>query len=100
MRIEALATIAHMSPSSLHRHFKQVTAMSPLQFQKRIRLQEARRRVLGLEGDAASVGFAVGYESPSQFSREYSRLFGAPPGRDATRLRASAQDQAELTQAL
>jgi AraC-like DNA-binding protein len=100
LRIEALATIAHMSPSSLHRHFKQVTAMSPLQFQKRIRLQEARRRVLGLEGDAASVGFAVGYESPSQFSREYSRLFGAPPGRDATRLRASAQDQAELTQAL
>jgi AraC-like DNA-binding protein len=100
LRIEALATIAHMSPSSLHRHFKQVTAMSPLQFQKRIRLQEARRRVLGHEGDAASVGFAVGYESPSQFSREYSRLFGAPPGRDATRLRASARDSAELTQAL
>jgi AraC-like DNA-binding protein len=100
LRIEALATIAHMSPSSLHRHFKQVTAMSPLQFQKRIRLQEARRRVLGLEGDAASVGFAVGYESPSQFSREYSRLFGAPPGRDAARLRTSASDGAELTEAV
>ena len=100
LRIEALAAIAHMSPSSLHRHFKQVTAMSPLQFQKRIRLQEARRRVLGQQGDAASVGFAVGYESPSQFSREYSRLFGAPPGRDAARLRASAPDRTELTQAL
>ena len=100
LRIETLAAIAHMSPSSLHRHFKAVTALSPLQFQKRIRLQEARRRVLAQPGDAAGVGFAVGYDSPSQFSREYSRLFGAPPGRDATRLRASALDQAELTQAL
>ncbi len=101
-RIETLAAIAHMSPSSLHRHFKQVTAMSPLQFQKRIRLQEARRRVLGLEADAASVGFSVGYESPSQFSREYSRLFGVPPGRDAAQLRASARDSSleALTQAL
>jgi AraC-like DNA-binding protein len=97
LRIEALAAIAHMSPSSLHRHFKGVTAMSPLQFQKRIRLQEARRRVLGLNVDAASVGFSVGYESPSQFSREYSRLFGVPPGRDAARLRASALDPRELT---
>jgi AraC-like DNA-binding protein len=100
LSIDALAAIAHMSPSSLHRHFKSVTAMSPLQFQKRIRLQEARRRVLGQHGDAASVGFAVGYESPSQFSREYARLFGAPPGRDAARLRASATDPRELTQAL
>jgi len=74
--------------------------MSPLQFQKRIRLQEARRRVLAQDADAASVGFAVGYESPSQFSREYSRLFGAPPGRDAARLRASARDARELTQAV
>jgi AraC-like DNA-binding protein len=99
-RIEALAAVASMSPSSLHRHFKGVTAISPLQFQKRIRLQEARRRVLAQQDDAASVGFSVGYESPSQFSREYSRLFGAPPGRDAARLRASAGDGAELTEAV
>jgi AraC-like DNA-binding protein len=97
-RIETLAAVANMSASSFHRHFKGVTAMSPLQFQKLIRLQEARRRVLAQQDDAASVGFAVGYESPSQFSREYSRLFGAPPGRDAARLRASARDPAELTQ--
>ncbi|WP_158818335.1 AraC family transcriptional regulator [Methylocapsa sp. S129] len=99
-RIETLAAVANMSPSSFHRHFKAVTAMSPLQFQKLIRLQEARRRVLAQQDDAASVGFAVGYESPSQFSREYSRLFGAPPGRDAARLRAAAVDSAELTQAV
>jgi AraC-like DNA-binding protein len=97
LRVEALAEIAHMSSASFHRHFKAVTAMSPLQFQKRIRLQEARRRVLGLDADAASVGFAVGYESPSQFSREYSRLFGVAPGRDAARLRASGVDPRELT---
>ena len=97
-RIETLAAIAHMSPSSLHRHFKDVTTMSPLQFQKRIRLQEARRRVLAQQDAAANVGFAVGYESPSQFSREYRRMFGAPPGRDAARLRAAAIDAAELTQ--
>ena len=96
LRIEALAEIAHMSPSSLHRHFKAVTAMSPLQFQKRLRLQEARRLVLGPHTDAASVGFAVGYGSPSQFSREYSRLFGAPPGRDAARWRVSDIDEGEL----
>lgn len=91
LRIEAVAKLAGMSASSFHRHFKAVTAMSPLQFQKRIRLHEARRLLLAGEGDAAGVGFAVGYESPSQFSREYSRLFGEPPRRDAVRLREAAR---------
>lgn len=100
LRIEVLAEIARMSPSSLHRHFKAVTAMSPLQFQKRIRLQEARLRVLADEADAASIGFAVGYESPSQFNREYRRLFGAPPARDAARLRGAAVDRGALEQSL
>ena len=83
---EELARLAGMSVSSFHRHFRAVTSMSPLQYQKRIRLQEARARLLS-SGDVAAVGFEVGYESPSQFSREYSRLFGAPPGRDVARLR-------------
>lgn len=87
LSIESMADIACMSPSALHHHFKQVTAMSPLQYQKQIRLREARRLILGEALDAASAGHAVGYESPSQFSREYRRLFGAPPMRDASRLR-------------
>ena len=100
LRIEVLAQRTGMSASSLHRHFKAVTAMSPLQFQKRMRLQEARRRVL-LQGAAAErIGFSVGYESPSQFCREYSRLFGVPPGRDAARLRGSASAPRELAQPL
>ncbi len=93
MRIDGLAEIAGMSPASLHRHFKAVTAMSPLQFQKQIRLQEARRRLVAESSDAGSIGFAVGYESQSQFSREYARLFGAPPLRDAARLRGSPEPQ-------
>lgn len=88
IRIEALAELAGMSETSLHRHFKAVTSMSPLQFQKQVRLQEARNRLLGHGGDVAGIGFAVGYDSPSQFSREYSRQFGQPPGRDLERLRA------------
>lgn len=88
-RIEALAREAGMSPSALHQHFKAVTTMSPLQYQKQIRLQEARRLMLGEARDAQAAGFQVGYESPSQFSREYARLFGAPPARDAARLRAA-----------
>jgi len=88
MRIETLAGLSGMSETSLHRHFKAVTAMSPLQYQKQIRLQEARNLLLGRGGDVAGVGFAVGYDSPSQFSREYSRQFGRPPGRDLERLRA------------
>ena len=88
MRIERLAQVAGMSETSLHRHFKAVTAMSPLQYQKQIRLQEARNLLLVQGRDVAGVGFAVGYDSPSQFSREYARLFGRPPGRDMARLRA------------
>lgn len=88
VRIEALARVAGMSASAFHRHFRAVTAMSPLQYQKRIRLQEARSRLLARPGDAAGVGFSVGYDSPSQFSREYRRLFGAPPARDVARLLA------------
>jgi AraC-like DNA-binding protein len=86
--IEELAAEARMSPSALHRHFKAVTALSPLQYQKQIRLQEARKLILAQRLDAGSAGHAVGYDSPSQFSREYARLFGAPPLRDAARLRA------------
>jgi AraC-like DNA-binding protein len=87
-RIEELAEIANMSVSSLHRHFKEVTAMSPIQFQKQLRLQEARRLLLSESTNAADVAFRVGYESPSQFSREYSRMFGLPPIEDIKRLRA------------
>ena len=85
--IEDLAAEARMSPSALHRHFKAVTALSPLQYQKQIRLQEARKLILAQRLDAGSAGHAVGYDSASQFSREYARLFGAPPLRDAARLR-------------
>ncbi|MBO9130794.1 AraC family transcriptional regulator [Bacillus sp. 165] len=88
-RIEDLAEIANMSVSSLHRHFKEVTAMSPIQFQKQLRLQEARRILLSESTDAIETAFRVGYESPSQFSREYSRLFGLPPKEDINRLRAT-----------
>ncbi|MFP3392691.1 AraC family transcriptional regulator N-terminal domain-containing protein [Brevibacillus sp. SIMBA_040] len=87
-RIEELAEIANMSISSFHRHFKEVTAMSPIQFQKQLRLQEARRLLLTESADAADVAFRVGYESPSQFSREYSRMFGYPPRQDIKRLKA------------
>jgi AraC-like DNA-binding protein len=87
LRIEQLARAAHMSASSLHHRFKAVTAMSPHQFQKQLRLHEARRLML-IEGiEAASAGHRVGYESPSQFSREYRRLFGAPPRQEILQLR-------------
>ncbi|MBZ5752381.1 AraC family transcriptional regulator [Metabacillus rhizolycopersici] len=86
-RIEELAEIANMSVSSLHRHFKEVTAMSPIQFQKQLRLQEARRLLLAESTDVADVAFRVGYESQSQFSREYSRMFGFPPRVDINRMR-------------
>ena len=87
LRVDDLAQMAAMSVASFHRHFRAVTSMSPLQYQKQIRLQEARARLLAQSGDVAAVGFAVGYDSPSQFSREYSRVYGAPPGRDASHLR-------------
>lgn len=91
MQVEDLARLAGMSAASFHRHFKAVTAMSPLQYQKQLRLQAARTLLLSQPGDVAGAGFSVGYDSASQFSREYARLFGAPPGRDAARLRASPQ---------
>jgi len=86
--IETLAAEARMSASALHLHFKAVTAMSPLQYQKQLRLQEARRLMLSEALDAATAGHRVGYDSPSQFSREYARTFGAPPLRDVARLKA------------
>ena len=89
--IDALALEVHLSPSALAHHFKAVTAMSPLQYQKRLRLQEARRLMLSEGLDAASAGFRVGYQSPSQFSREYRRLFGQPPQRDMALLRTASQ---------
>jgi AraC-like DNA-binding protein len=84
--IPMLADMVAMSESSFHRHFRGATTMSPLQYQKLIRLQEARSRLMSDAGDVAAIGYSVGYDSPSQFSREYSRLFGAPPGRDKLRL--------------
>jgi AraC-like DNA-binding protein len=88
-RIDAVCEEASMSASALHAHFKSATNMSPLQYQKQLRLQEARRLILSRSTDAANAGHSVGYDSPSQFSREYRRQFGAPPLRDAERLRAS-----------
>lgn len=88
-RMEALTGAAGMSASALHQHFKTVTGMSPLQYQKQLRLQEARNLILSQRLDAATAGHAVGYDSPSQFSREYRRLFGAPPLRDTERLRGA-----------
>ncbi|PAE06644.1 AraC family transcriptional regulator [Terribacillus saccharophilus] len=86
-RIEELAEIAGMSVSTLHRHFREVTAMSPIQFQKQIRLQEARHLLLYDDADTTDAALQVGYESVSQFSREYARMFGFPPRRDINRLK-------------
>ena len=82
LKVESLAKQVGLSTSSFHLHFKNVTAMTPLQYQKRMRLQEARRLMLGEKLDAAEAAFRVGYESASQFSREYRRMFGAPPRQD------------------
>lgn len=87
LSIDALARSVHMSPSVLHRRFKAATVMSPLQYQKQVRLLEARKMLLSEDVEAASVAYEVGYESPSQFSREYRRLFGVSPMRDAEQLR-------------
>ncbi|MBF8743576.1 MULTISPECIES: AraC family transcriptional regulator [Pseudomonas] len=89
LRIEELAREVNLSTSTLHHRFKAVTSMSPLQYQKQLRLQEARRLMLNDGMEAAVAGYRVGYESPSQFSREYSRLYGAPPIRDVARLRGN-----------
>jgi AraC-like DNA-binding protein len=87
LRVADLADLAGMSESSFHRHFRSATSMTPIQFQKQIRLQAARALLISSPGEVAEIGYRVGYESPSQFSREYRRTFGTPPGRDAVRLR-------------
>jgi len=86
IRVEALAAMAALSVSAFHRHFKAVTALSPLQYQKRIRLLHARSQLIAGQGSATSIAFSVGYESPNQFSREYARLFGLPPSRDLVKV--------------
>jgi AraC-like DNA-binding protein len=96
LRIEDIARELGMSVSGFHHHFKAVTAMTPLQFQKQLRLQEARRLMLGEDHDAASAGYRVGYGDASHFTREYKRLFGAPPVRDVERLREAALVSAGL----
>jgi AraC-like DNA-binding protein len=90
LRIEEMARDLGMSVSSFHHHFKAVTAMSPLQFQKQLRLQEARRLMLGENLDAANAAYRVGYSDPSHFNREYKSVFGVPPMRDVQRLREAA----------
>ena len=101
IRMEELAREMRMSPSGMHSWFRAVTSMSPLQYQKQLRLQEARRMLFSDALDAATVSRQVGYESPSQFSREYRRFFGSPPMRDIERLRSasalSQPDRAVLT---
>lgn len=89
LQVDDLAARTHMSPSTFRQHFRAITGMSPLQFQKQLRLQEARQLMLNQSLDAGNAGGLVGYESASQFSREYSRLFGAPPQRDIRRMRLS-----------
>jgi AraC-like DNA-binding protein len=96
LRIENIARELGMSVSGFHHHFKEVTAMSPLQFQKQLRLQEARRLMLDEHLDAASAGYRVGYGDAAHFTREYKRLFGAPPMRDVERLREAARESAGL----
>jgi len=91
--VERLAGLVHMSPSSFHQHFKSVTTMSPLQFQKVLRLQEARRLILAKMLDAGTASRQVGYVSPSQFSREYRRYFGHAPTRDIGQLREGVRVQ-------
>lgn len=96
LRVEDVARGVGMSVSGFHHHFKAITAMSPLQFQKQMRLQEARRLMLGEDLDAASAGYRVGYGDASHFTREYKRLFGAPPVRDVERLREGVREGAGL----
>lgn len=95
VQVEDLAQMVNMAPSTFHRHFRQVTTISPLQFQKRLRLHEAQRLMLSNEADANFAALAVGYESVSQFNREYKRLFGDPPLRNVKRLAAAGQDGQE-----
>jgi len=92
VRIEDLAAIAQMSPSAFHRQFKALTSLTPLQYQKQLRLLEARRLMISRAVNVEAASFQVGYESPSQFSREYARTFGAPPKRDAERMQIMLRD--------
>ena len=96
LRVELLAEMAGMSEAAFYRHFRAVTAMTPIQYQKRLRLLKARRQLLFEPHDAASVAFSVGYESASQFSREYARMFGMPPVRDVARFKAPASGAGSL----
>ncbi|MEU6140766.1 AraC family transcriptional regulator [Streptomyces sp. NPDC047081] len=95
LRVEDLARMSGMSLSPFHRHFRALTTMTPIQYQKQIRLQEARLLLMSSTEDVSAIGFAVGYDSASQFSREYRRHFGLPPGQDAVRLRAERPDTAQ-----
>lgn len=88
-QVEKLAEIAGMSVTSLHRHFRMVTSLTPIQYQKQLRLHAARSRLMAKREEVADVGYAVGYDSPSQFSREYRRMFGKTPGQDGADLRAN-----------
>ncbi|HMF56754.1 MAG TPA: AraC family transcriptional regulator [Pyrinomonadaceae bacterium] len=97
MKVEDMAGLAHMSVSSFHQHFKSVTSMSPLQYQKVLRLQEARRLMLSTMMDAATASRQVGYLSASQFSRDYGRFFGRAPIRDIARLREQGLTVADVT---
>lgn len=99
VRVEDLAAVAHMSVSAFHRQFKLLTSYTPLQYQKQLRLLEARRLMVSQGANVEAAAFAVGYESPSQFSREYARMFGAPPKRDVGRLRAGLGLDDEVGQA-
>jgi AraC-like DNA-binding protein len=95
LRVEDLAELSSMGLSTLHHHFRMLTSMSPLQYQKQLRLQSARNLMLNNGMDAASAAFEVGYESPTQFNREYSRFFGQPPIRDVRTLRESGTKPSE-----
>jgi AraC-like DNA-binding protein len=97
LRVDRLAAIAGMSPSSFHQHFRAVTSLSPLQFQKQLRLIEARRLMMSEGMSASSAAFAVGYESVSQFTREYRRMFGLPPVKDTEAIRSWAEASATPT---
>lgn len=89
IRIDQLAQVAGMSATSLHRHFRSITSMTPIQYQKQLRLQAARTRLMTTSESVGEIGFAVGYDSPSQFSREYRRMFGKPPGEDGAGLKGT-----------
>jgi AraC-like DNA-binding protein len=93
IRVEALAQRAAMSVSAFHRHFKAVTALSPLQYQKRVRLLQARMLLVANASSVTGAAFEVGYESPTQFSRDYARVFGLPPARDAARILGETRGQ-------